>query len=389
MALKCIETAVMSKQYGQEELIAQLILKACLAIMPEQIETAFNVDNIRVCKILGSSIYKSEVVNGMVFKRFVEGDISAALDAKVALFSCPVDVLQTETKGTVLIKSAEELKNFSRGEESLLEQQLKAIADTGAKVLVSGGKFGDMALHFCNKYQLMCVRLTSKFDLRRLAKAVNGVVLPRLTAPTQEELGFCDAVVVEEMGDTGIVAFRNKGAGSRISTIVVRGATDNFLDDIERAIDDGVNTVKGLTRDGKILPGAGGVEFELSQQLAEYSYTLPGLEQYAVRKFANALESFPKTLAENSGVNASEVLSLMHQCRDQGQKIAGFDIESDLPATIKLDDCKIYDLYMTKFWGLKYATEAASTVLRVDQIIMAKRAGGPKARGPQPDQDDD
>lgn len=387
LAQKCIETAVMSKQYGQEELIADLIYRACTAIMPEN--TTFNVDNIRVCKILGSSIYKSEVVNGMVFKRFVEGDISSALDAKVALFSCPVDVLQTETKGTVLIKSAEELKNFSRGEESLLEQQIKAIADTGAKVLVSGGKFGDMALHFCNKYNLMCVRLNSKFDLRRLAKAVSGIVLPRLTAPTQEELGFCDAVVVEELGDTGIVAFRNKGADSRIATIVVRGATDNYIDDIERAIDDGVNTFKGLTRDGRILPGAGAVEFELSQQLVEYSYTLPGLEQYAVRKFATALETFPKSLAENSGVNATEVFNLMARAHEIGEETAGFNIESELPATVNAEESNVLDLYVTKFWGLKYATEAASTVLRVDQIIMAKRAGGPKARGPQPDQDDD
>lgn len=377
----------MSKQYGQEDIIANLIFKACTAIMPEQ--TTFNVDNIRICKILGSSIYKSEVVNGMVFKRCVEGDVTSALNAKIALFSCPVDVLQTETKGTVLIKSADELKNFSRGEENHLEQQIKSIADTGAKVLVSGGKFGDMALHFCNKYGLMTVRLLSKFDLRRLAKSVNGIVLPRMTPPTQEELGYCDAVVVEELGDTGIVAFRNKGVDSRIATIVVRGATDNYIDDIERAIDDGVNTFKGLTRDGRLVPGAGATEIELSQQLADYADTLPGLEQYAVRKYATALETFAKILAENTGFNGTQVLDMITQAHKGGYKKTSFDISSDEPKIIEITDNGVFDLYVTKFWGLKYATEAASTVLRVDQIIMAKRAGGPKARQQQPDQDDD
>lgn len=72
-----------------------------------------------------------------------------------------------------------------------------------------------------------------------------------MTPPTQEELGYCDAVLVEELGDTGIVAFRNEGKDSRIATIVIRGATDNYMDDIERAIDDGVNTFKGLARDGR------------------------------------------------------------------------------------------------------------------------------------------
>lgn len=242
-----IKTAVQSKQYGQEDFLTDLIHKACKSVWSGG--DAFNVDNIRVCKISGSSLLKSEVVNGMVFKRFVEGDVSAAYKAKVAVYSCPVDILQTETKGTVLIKTANELKDFSRGEETLLEQQIKAIADTGAKVIVAGAKFGDLALHFCNKYELMAVRLNSKFDLRRLSKAVNATVLPRLTPPTAQELGYCDAVLVEELGDTGIVAFRNES--SRISSIVIRGATDNYMDDIERAIDDGVNTFKALTKDGR------------------------------------------------------------------------------------------------------------------------------------------
>lgn len=249
--LEVLRTSVQSKQYGNEDFLAELIHKACTSVHSEK--NSFNVDNVRVCKILGSSLAKSEVVNGMVFKRFVEGDVNGATNAKVVLYSCPVDVMQTETKGTVLIKTAKELTDFSRGEENLLEQQIKAIADTGAKVVVAGAKFGDLALHFCNKYGLMAVRLNSKFDLRRLSKAVNATVLPRLQAPTQEELGYCDAVNVEELGDTCIVSFRNEGKGSRVATIVIRGATDNFMDDIERAIDDGVNTFKGLSRDGRLV----------------------------------------------------------------------------------------------------------------------------------------
>lgn len=112
----------------------------------------------------------------MVFKREVEGDVASASKAKVAVYSCPVDITQTETKGTVLIKTADELLNFSKGEESLLEKQIKAIADTGVKVIVAGAKFGDMALHFLNKYNIMAVRLNSKFDIRRLAKTVNATV---------------------------------------------------------------------------------------------------------------------------------------------------------------------------------------------------------------------
>nr|CAH7740689.1 unnamed protein product [Callosobruchus chinensis] len=303
---KGIKTAIMSKQYGNEDFLADLISKACISIIPEQ--TTFNVDNVRVCKILGGGLHNSQVIQGMVFKKEVEGEITKAEKAKVAVYSCAVDIMQTETKGTVLIKTADELMNFSRGEESLLESQIKAIADTGCKVIVSAAKCGDMALHYLNKYGIMIVRLHSKFELRRLSKTVGATVLPRLTAPTPQELGYVDLVCVEELGDTPLVAFRQESKESKISTIVIRGATDNYMDDIERAIDDGVNTFKCLSRDGRLVAGAGACEAELAVQLIKYADTLPGLEQYAVRKFATALESFPKALAENSGHKSTAVL---------------------------------------------------------------------------------
>ncbi|CAB3226740.1 unnamed protein product [Arctia plantaginis] len=375
---KGIIPSIMSKQYGYEDFIAELVAKACVAILPEK--TTFNVDNVRICKILGSGLLQSEVLSGMVFKREVEGDVPMATKAKVAVFNCPIDITQTETKGTVLIKSADELLNFSRGEESLLEKQIKEIADAGVKVIVAGAKFGDMALHFLNKFGIMAVRLNSKFDIRRLAKTVNATVLPRLTTPTAEELGYCDSVGVEELGDTRVVFFRMESTESRISTVVIRGSTDNYMDDIERAIDDGVNTFKGIARDGRFVPGAGATEIELAQQLLQYADTLPGLEQYAVRKFAVALESIPKALAENSGANATEVVNNIYKAHKAGNKNAGYDIESENNGVCDAKEKNILDLYILKNWGLKYAVGAATTILKVDQIIMAKRAGGPKPK---------
>lgn len=151
-------------------------------------------------------------------------------------------------QGTVLIKTARELMDFSQGEEAMLENQIKAIADSGASVVVTGGKIGDMALHFLNKYNLMAIRLLSKFDLRRVCKAVNASACPKVEKPNPEDLGFVDEVYVDEMGDTSIIVFKVGRKESKIATIVLRGATDNYLDDIERSIDDGVNTFKCITR---------------------------------------------------------------------------------------------------------------------------------------------
>jgi len=374
---RALKACFSSKQLGYEEFLSELVGNACMQALKEN--QTFNVDNVRVCKILGSGVLNSTVMKGMVLKREVEGMVTKATKCKIALFSCPIDVSSTETKGTVLIKSAEELKNFSRGEEELLEKQIKSIVDTGVKVVVCGGKVGEMALHFLNKYEIMAVRVLSKFDLRRVAKTVGGTVLAKVMPPSPEEMGYCDNVYLDEVGDVPVIAFKQDKDEGAISTIIVRGSTDNIMDDIERSIDDGVNNFKALTRDGRLLPGAGAVEIELAKQLSSISETYPGLEQYAIKKFAEAFEVIPKTLAENSGFRNTEVLSQLYAAHQEGKANFGFNIEGDTQV-IDVNDKGIFDLYLTKYWGITYATKAAISVLYVDKIIMARPAGGPKPR---------
>lgn len=164
--------------------------------------------------------------------------------------------------------------------------------------------------------------------------------------------------------------------------------------------DDGVNTYKGLCRDGRLVPGAGAIEMEISKQVDAFGKTCQGLEQYAVQRFAQALHVVPRMLAENTGVKANVVIAELAAAHAEGKTNAGFDIDSDSASVAKEDGTKhtidavekqIYDLLVAKHWGMKYATNAAATILRVDQIIMAKRAGGPKPRGgdgPMDDGDD-
>lgn len=382
-----LRTAIASKQYGNEDFLARLVAKACISILPAsqasgdlplESDISFNVDNIRICKILGGGVQQSSVVNGMVFKKYVEGSHESVKDAKIAVYACPIDIAATETKATVLIKNANELVNFSQGEEDLLEQQIKAIAETGAKVIVSGAKFGPLGLHYVDKYKMTALRLTSKFDLKRLCRAIGATALLKLRPPTQDEMGRCDEVKVDEIGDTPVVAFKMDEVKSKISTIVVRGSTDNIMDDVERALDDGINVYKMLTRDGRLVAGAGATEFELERQVSQFARTLPGLEQYSVYKFAEALQSVAAAVAENSGIKSREAVTILSAAHQDGQKYAGIDIEKNTPTVLDANSAQLMDLYAAKYWGIKFATGAACTVLQVDQIICAKPAQGPK-----------
>jgi len=383
---RAIKSSISSKQYGNEDFLSELIIKACLSVYP--LHGNFNVDNVRVTKILGSGIYASEVVHGMVFPRQVEGDIKKVNDAKICVMTCPLDMMATETKGTVLINNADELMNFSQKEEEQLEAKIKAIVDSGCNVIVTGGKAADMAIHFCNKYKIMVVRLNSKFDVRRLCRATQATALPMLSVPTPEETGHCDSVYLDEIGETPVVVFKQEREDTAIATVVVRGATTNIMDDISRAIDDGVNSFKSLTRDPRMLPGAGAVEMELANRISTYGQTIPGLEQYAIKKFAEAFEVVPRVMAENAGVKATELVSNLYAAHNAGEKNIGFDIEGDGASTCDALEAGILDGFLSKHWGLKFASDAACTVLRVDQIIMAKPSGGPKPKT-NPDWDED
>ncbi|XP_068756685.1 T-complex protein 1 subunit theta-like, partial [Montipora capricornis] len=231
-------------------------------------------------------------------------------------------------------------------------------------------------------------RLNSKFDLRRLCRSVGATILPKFTTPTSEEIGRCDEIKVSEIGGTSVTIFKQEREETAVSTIVIRGSTENIMDDIERAVDDGVNTFKALTRDDRFVPGAGATEIELAKLISTYGETCAGLEQYAIQKFAESLEVIPRTLAENAGVKATELISKLYAAHQGGDKNAGFDNEGSGAAVKDAVKAGILDLYIVKYWALKFATDAAVTVLRVDQIIMSKPAGGPKPKD-NPNWDED
>jgi T-complex protein 1 subunit theta len=187
---------------------------------------------------------------------------------------------------------------------------LSEIAASGAKVIVTGSTIGELALHFLNRLGLVVVKVPSKFDLRRLCRATNATALTRLGAPTAEEMGYVDVVETIEIGSDRCTVFRQEDESAKTATIVVRGGTSNSLDDLERAIDDGVNNVKAIVKDGRLLAGAGAVEIELARQLTSFGHKTSGLNQYSIRRYAEALEVAPRTLAENAGMDVSLRLML-------------------------------------------------------------------------------
>ena len=404
---KAIRTVIASKQAGSEDFLSDLVAEAVLAVLPKN-PLNFNIDNIRVVKIMGGSLPQSRVVKGMVFGREPDGSVKKATKAKVGVYSCPIDISQTETKGTVLLHNAKEMLDFTKGEEAQIEQIVKELHDSGLRVVVAGSTIGELALHYLNRYNILVIKVLSKFELRRLCRVVGATPLARLGAPMPDETGKVDIVETLEIGGDRVTVFRQENEATRTATLVLRGATQNALDDIERAVDDGVNVVKAITKDARLVPGAGAAEMQIVERVARVAERTPGLAQYAMKKFADAFEVVPRVLAESAGLDATEVLARLytsHSLQAAGGKkkeqdedeeeeeevcAMGVDVENeDGTGTLDAEEEGILDLLVTKSWAIKLASEAARTVLSVDQIIVARQAGGPKPPGPNPNWDED
>ena len=162
-----------------------------------------------------------------------------------------------------------------------------------------------------------------------------------------------------------------------MATIILRGSTHAMLDDIERAIDNGVNAVKSLIRDNRLIAGGGATEMYLANEIQKLAKTQPGLDQYAVEKFGVSFEVFPRILSENAGHKAETIIASLYKEVNTGSKVHGIDVSDG-----KVKDCAeagILDSLESKSWALQLAFDVVLTLLKVDQIIMSKPAGGPNA----------
>jgi T-complex protein 1 subunit theta len=375
---KVLKPVLGSKQFGTEDILSDLVGQACQIVLKEG--QVLQPESIRTVKILGGNISQSACVQGFVAQRGVETTKTYCEKAKIAVYASGVEASATEAKGTVLMKTADDLKNYNRTEEAKMEEIIQGIAESGVQVIVTGGTISDMALHFIEKYGLVALKLSSKWELRRLCQATNSTALVRLGAPTPEEMGRA-TVTQKVVGGKTVTVFENDVDGSsKVATLVLRASTSSVLNDLERAVEDGVHAVQMACKDGRIVYGGGACEMECAVQLDQYADQHPGLEQYAVRAFAKSLECVARTLADNAGWEAIQVLADIRAAHVNGQADVGVDI-TNAPGSTSMKEASVYDLMYVKRSALKLAIEAATTVLKVDQIIMSKQSGGPKMPG--------
>ena len=373
-ATKFIKPVIGSKLvHGQEEFLAPLVAQACINVVPKEKEK-FDVDNVRVAKILGGNLMKSEVIKGMLVVRKTEGSVISCEKCNVGVYNCEFTTKGAETNDQVVFKTADELLNYTKSEEEHMEKIIKEIVDSGVKCVITGGAISNLAIHYLDKYGVMAFRTMSKFELRRIARSIGATLLVKLGAPTKEDMGYADEIKLTEVSSQKCILIRRDSENNKISTVVLRGTTNDMLDNLERVVNCGVNAYRAVCKSPVFVAGAGAIDMYLSQKIVEYSREVKSLDQYAIEAFGEAFEVIPRTIMENSGINVNEKLSTLRAKNSRNPNM-GINIKTgDIEDAFQLG---VLDHLETKRWSIKHAYNSIRTIIKIDQIIVAKPAGGP------------
>jgi thermosome len=341
-------------------------------------------DRINVEKRVGESIGDSALIEGVAIdKEIVHSNMPRRIEnAKIALLSAAIESKDTETKAEYQITNSTQLLAFMEHEKDAVKAVANKVIASGANVVFCQKGIDDMAQHYLANEGILALRRVIKSDMEKLSRATGGNIITSLDELTPNDLGTA-AVVEERRVGTGVMTFVT-GTKNPAFTLLLRAGTKQVLDDLERSLDDALHAVADVVEDGLVLPGGGAPEVELAMRLREYAGTLKGREQLAVIKFAEAMEIVPRTLAENAGFNPIDKLVELKN-KHESDKFAGLNAYTgQIVDMLKLG---VVEPLRVKMQAIQSATDAASLVLRIDDVLAStkkKDEGAPEAGGMPP-----
>jgi thermosome len=367
---------------AEKELLADVVVDAVTSVA-EQIgdKTLVDMDNIQIQKKHGGSIQDTRIIKGIILdkERVHEGMPKKLKNAKIGLVNAALEIKKTEVDARIQIQDPTQLQAFLDEEETMLKKMVEKVKRSGTNVLICQKGIDDLAQHFLAKEGIYAVRRAKKSDMDKLAKATGAVVVANLDELSPKDLGFAGNVEEQKIGDDKMT-FVTDCKNPKAVSILIRGSTEHVVDELDRGMHDALFVVKVALEDGKMTPGGGAAATEIAMALREYATTVGGREQMAIEAFANAVEIVPKTLAENAGLDPINMMIEVRTAHKKGNKSAGVDVFNG-----KISDMirnNVIEPLRVSVQEVQSSTEAATMILRIDDIIASKSGGGMPPGGP-------
>ncbi len=357
--------------------LADMIVKSVIAVA-ERKEDGYlvDIDDIKVEKKAGGSIKDCAIIKGIVLdKEIVHSGMPKKINnAKIALVNNALEIDKTEFDAKINITNPQQMKSFLDEEQRMIKNMVDKVIASGANVLLCQKGIDDMAQHYLAKAGILTVRRIKESDMTKLAKATGARIISNFDDLFEKDLGSAE-LVEERKVETDRWVFIEGCKHPKAVTLLLRGGSQRVVDEVERSVHDALMVVKDVMEKPFIVAGGGAPETYAATKLREWAKTLEGREQLAVEKFADSLEVIPITLAENAGMDPIDTLASLRSKQLKGNKWTGIDVMKAQVASMHASD--IFEPLSVKIQIITCATEAASMILRIDDVIATAKSAGP------------
>jgi len=375
---------------GQSETLADIVVDAILKIAEEHeseetgtkrggtsLESSnykVDLDNIKLEKKAGASINDSRLIEGIVLdKEVVHGGMPKRIEnARIALLNCPLEVEKPEFDAKLNINNPNQMQKFLDEENNILKSMVDKISSAGANVVLCQKGIDDMAQHYLARGGMIAVRRIKESDMSKLAKATGATIITNIDEITSDDLG--NAQLVEERHiETDKWVFIEGCKNPKAISILLRGGSQRVVDEVERSVHDALMTVKDVVEYPYVVPGGGAPEAIVSREIREWSNSFEGRAQLAAEQFADSIETIPLVLAENAGMDPIDTqVQLRTKITNSSKPKYGIDVINK-----KIDDMNarnVYEPLAVKEHIVNGATEVASMILRIDDVIATSKS---------------
>jgi len=383
----CIGTKLAA---GFGPLVCDLALDAVLTVMRTDESGRKDIDIKRyakVEKIPGSELQESKVMKGVMFNKDITHPKMRRLikNPRVVLMDCPLEYKKGESATNVELTKESDWEALMKQEETAIKKMCDEILAVKPDIVITEKGVADLTQHFLLKQGVTVFRRLRKTDNNRVARATGATVLHRTHELREEHVGtLCHHFEVRKIGDEYFTFFE-ECENPKACTILLRGASKDFLNEVERNLLDAMNVARNVVLDPRVLPGGGASEMSVSQGLLENAKTLEGVQVWPYKAVAVAMEVIPRTLAQNCG---GDVVRLMTELRSKhaGKANATLGINGNTGKIDNMQQIGVWEPYMVKAQTMKTAIDSATMLLRIDDIVsgISKKEGPRKSAAPPP-----
>ncbi|HEU4467677.1 MAG: thermosome subunit beta [Nitrososphaerota archaeon] len=383
--IKIAKTSMQTKLVSKEsDELSQVVVNAALQVSePRESGFSVDIDDVKVEKKAGGSLRDTKLIKGIVLdKEVVHGGMPKRVEkARIALINSALEIEKTEFDAKINISSPDQMKMFLEEENKMLKSMVDKIISSGANVAICQKGIDDVAQHYLAKSNILSVRRVKESDMTKLARATGARVINNLEDLGSKDLGSAD-LVEERKVETDKWVFIEGCKHPKAVTILIRGGSQRVVDEADRSLHDALMVTKDVIERPFIVAGGGSPESYVAGKLREWSSTLSGREQLAAEKFAESLEVIPLALAENAGMDPIDTLTELRSKQAKGSKWSGIDARS--AKIVDMSKLDIVEPLSVKEQIIKSATEVASMILRIDDVIASSKSGGGAPGGMPP-----